>query len=345
VSRLFFLLSGEHPSLPFSELKSILTAEGHEHRELERLTQVLRVETNVSSSKAAAFRSAMTRVCGLEFFSCAAEFEEILEKMQSTSLDAFLKPRESFAVRIRRIQRAAPRLTRVELERKLGELIQGRVKGAKVNLDSPDKTFFGILTDDRFIFGLKVAETPTKPFFDRNPQKRPFFHPTAMPPKLARCMVNFAQPKRGDLVLDPFCGTASMLIEAGLIGCKVLGLDVQPSMVGGSLQNLMHFGVEPEGLIVADARQVPVGEIDCIVTDPPYGRSATTLGETTGQIVESFLSTVDEFLPKERRVCMAAPKSVELGEMGKSLGLRHEESHLVYVHRSLTREIAVFERM
>ncbi len=345
MSRLFFLLSGEHPSLPFSELKSILTAEGHEYRELERLTQVLLVEANVRSSKAVASRSAMTRVCGLELFSCAAEFEEILEKMQSTFLDAFLKPRESFAVRIRRIQRAAPRLTRIELERKLGELIRGRVKGAKVNLDSPDKTFFGILSDDCFVFGLKTAETPTKPFFDRNPQKRPFFHPTAMPPKLARCMVNFAQPKRGDLVLDPFCGTASMLVEAGLIGCRVLGLDAQLNMVKGSLQNLMHFGVEPEGLVVADARQVPVGEIGCVVTDPPYGRSATTLGEKTGQIIESFLSSVDEFLPKERRVCMAAPKSVELGEMGKSLGLKHEESHLVYVHRSLTREIAIFERV
>jgi len=40
VSKLFHLLSGEHPTLPFSELKAILEAEGHEYQVLEKLSQV-----------------------------------------------------------------------------------------------------------------------------------------------------------------------------------------------------------------------------------------------------------------------------------------------------------------
>jgi len=48
-------------------------------------------------------------------------------------------------------------------------------------------------------------------------------------------------------------------------------------------------------------------------------------------------------LPKGRRICMASPKSIKIGKIGEELGLRHTESHFVYVHRSLTREIAVFE--
>ncbi len=43
-------------------------------------------------------------------------------------------------------------------------------------------------------------------------------------------------------------------------------------------------------------------------------------------------------------MCTAAPKSIGVGKMGKELGFKHVESHLVPVHRSLTREIAVFER-
>ena len=344
MAKLFFLLSGEHPSLPFSELESIFAAEGNEYQVLERLTQVLRAEADIGSLKAVEFRSAMTRVCGLELFSCDADFTEIVEKTRSVSLEDFMKPGESFAVRIKRIQGAVPHIIRVELERKLGELILNKVKGAKVNLKLPQKTFFGILTESRFIFGLKMGEIPTKPFFERSPQKRPFFHPTAMPAKLARCMVNLAQPRKGELVLDPFCGTASMLIEAGLIGCRVLGFDVQPSMVKGSLQNLLHFGVKPDGMVVADAKHPPISETDCVVTDPPYGRSATTLGWTTRQIVESFLSTVGETLLRGRRVCMASPKSIKIGNIGRKLGFKHVESHFVYVHRSLTREIAVFER-
>ncbi len=344
MARLFFLLSGEHPSLPFSELESIFAAEGHEYRVLERLTQVILADADVHSLKAVESRSAMTRVCGLELFNCDAVFAEISEKIDSLSIEAFLKLGESFAVRIKRIQRAAPHIIRVELERELGKSILNKVQGAKVNLKSPQRTFFGILTDNRFVFGLKMAEISPKPFVERRPRKRPFFHPTAMPAKLARCMVNLAQPREGDLVLDPFCGTASMLIEAGLLGCQVLGFDVQSRMIRGSLQNLLHFGVKPEGIAVADAKHLPLHKVDCVITDPPYGRSATTLGWTTRQIVESFLSTIGEILPRGRRICMAAPKSISIGKIGRDFGFKHAESHLVYVHRSLTREIAVFER-
>ena len=344
MAKLFFLLSGEHPTLPFSELKSILEADGHKYRILERLTQVLRVEANVNSVKSVKFRSAMTRVCCLELFSCNAVLTEILENMRSASLEGFIEQGKSFAARIRRIRGATPHLVGVELERKLGKLVLNKVKKTKVNLMTPQKTFFGILTDNRFLFGLKMAEISPKPFVERRPRKRPFFHPTAMPAKLARCMVNLAQPKVGDLVLDPFCGTASILVEAWLVGCRVIGFDVQPRMVRGSLQNLLHYGVKPEGIAVADARHPPVAKVDCIVTDPPYGRSATTLGRGTRQVVEDFLSAIEDMLPRGRRICMASPKSVRIGKIGKELGFEHVESHFVYVHRSLTREIAVFER-
>lgn len=344
MAKLFFLLSGEHPTLPFSELKSILEAEGHKYRILEKLTQVLRVEANVDGVKSVKFRSAMTRICCLELFSCDAVLAEILENIHPASLEGFIEQGESFAVRVRRIKGVTPHLIGVELERKLGELVLNKVKGSKVNLTAPQKTFFGILTDNRFVFGLKIAEILPKPFVERRPRKRPFFHPSAMPAKLARCMVNLAQSKRGDLVLDPFCGTASTLVEAWFIGCRVLGFDVQSRMVRGSLRNLLHYGVKPEGMVVADARHLPVAKVDCIVTDPPYGRSATTLGWGTRQIVEDFLSAIGDVLPRGGRICMASPKSIRIGKIGKELGFKHVESHFVYVHRSLTREIAVFER-
>jgi len=344
VAKLFFLLSGEHPTLPFSELKSILEAEDHKYRILETLTQVLRVESNVDSIKSVKFRSAMTRVCCLELFSCDAVLAEILENTRSASLEGFIEHGESFAARVRRIREATPHLFSVELERKLGELILNKVKETKVNLTEPQKTFFGVLTDNRFLFGLKMAEISPKPFVERRPRKRPFFHPAAMPAKLARCMVNLAQPKAGDLVVDPFCGTASILVEAWLIGCRVLGFDVQPHMVRGSLRNLLHYSAKPEGIAVADARHLPVAKVDCVVTDPPYGRSATTLGWGTRQIVEDFLSAIGDMLPRGRRICMASPKSIRIGKIGKELGLKHIESHFVYVHRSLTREVVVFER-
>lgn len=341
---LFFVLSGEHPTLPFSELKSILEAEGQKYRVLERLTQVLRVKTDAESMNFVASRVAMTHVCGLELFCCNNALTDILEEMRNTPLEDFMERGESFVVRVRRIRGSTPHIMGMELERRLGGLILKKAKGVKVNLKNPQRTFLGVLTENKFIFGLKVAEIPKRPFLERRPRNRPFFHPTAMPAKLARCMVNLAQPKASELVLDPFCGTASLLIEAGLMECRVVGLDVQRYMVEGSLRNLLYYNVRPEGMAVADAQHLPIDKVDCVVTDPPYGRSATTLGRSTQQIVEDFLSSIEDRLHRGKRICIASPKSVGVGKIGEELGFKHVESHFAYVHRSLTREIAVFER-
>ncbi len=344
MAKLFFLLSGEHSTLPFSELKAILEVEGHKYRVSEKLSQVLRIQASLKSIKSVASRAAMTRVCCLELFNCDAIETKILEKIRLTSFEGFIRQRESFAVRIRRIRAAASQINRGELERKIGEQILKKVKAVKVNLTTPKKTFFGVLTENRFVFGLKMAEILPKSFTERRPKMRPFFHPTALPAKLARCMVNLAKPKEGELVLDPFCGTATLLVEAGLVGCRVLGFDAQRRMVKGSLQNLTYYGIKPDGMIAADARYLPVKEVDCIVTDPPYGRSATTLGLSTEKIVKDFFFAARESIQKGHRICIAAPKSIRIGKIGKESGFKHVESHLVYVHRGLTREIAVFER-
>jgi len=343
VAKLFFLVSGEHQTLPVSEVQAILEAEGINYRILENLTQVLRLEVDPNSVEPIKFRSALTRVCCREIFNCEANISEILANISSGSMEEFIEG-DSFAVRVRRVNGVTPELVRVELERKLGEKILKTVKTSRVNLSNPQKTFFGVLTDKRFIFGLKTAEIIPKPFSERRPRRRPFFHPTAMPAKLARVMVNLAQPNKGDLVLDPFCGTGGMLVEAGLIGCRVVGFDAKPHMLRGGLKNLLHYGINLEGVAVADARYPPVAKVDCIVTDPPYGRSASTLGASTIRIVEDFLSAVGDKIPRGRRICMASPKTIRIADIGEKAGFKHLESHFVYVHRSLTREIVVFER-
>jgi len=345
VAKLFFLLSGEHETLPIAELKAILEAEGYTFKLLEKLDQVLRLEANLSCVKAIKRKAAFTRMAALELFNCKAETTKIVKAMHSIRLNKVLKDGESFAVRVKHVKNYAPRINGMILERKLGELTLNAKTKAKVKLKSPDKTFIGILTSEKFIFGLKLAEIPPKPFVERRPRKKPFFHPSAMPAKLARCMVNLTKPKNGELVLDPFCGTGSMLIEAALIGCRVLGLDIQKRMAKGTRKNFAHFNINAEGVVVADASKLPITKIRCVVTDPPYGRSATTLKRTTKQIVEEVLTALNEIICKGGRICIAAPKTLNIGQIGSSLGYKHLESHFAYVHRTLTREIAVFEKV
>jgi len=346
VARLFFLVSGENPTLPSSEVKAILEAEGFTYQPLEPLTQVLRLRADPECIKAIESRSALARVCGLEILDCEASAEDIFRNVKKADIASYIGDGESFAVRVKRVRGSSPDIDGLILERKIGRIILDVTEGIRVDLKAPHREFLGILADDRFVFGLKAAEIKADGFARRGPPRTPFSHSAAMTPKLARCMVNLAQPKTGDLVLDPYCGTGSFLVEAGLIGCRVIGSDVKRNMIEGSLMNLSLHGVEPEGVAVADARSLPLptGSVDCIVTDPPYGTSATTLGLERREVFDSFFSAAGDLMGKGRRICLAAPETVGVSEIGERLGFKHEESHLIYVHRSLTREIAVFAR-
>jgi len=345
VPRLFFFLSGEHEDLPTSELKAILETEGYAYGAVEKLDQVLRLRADPACVEVMKRRAAFTRLCGLELFNCKPETNSIMKALQLTRVGRFLRKSESFVVRIKHVKTYGSNINGMVLEKELGAIILSKAKSARVNLKNPDKTFIGVLTNARFVFGVKLADIPAKPFVDRRPRKKPFFHPSAMQAKLARCMVNLARPKAGDLVFDPFCGTGGMLVEAAYIGCRVLGLDVQRRMAKGTLKNMGHFKIEPEGVIVGDARNLPIKNIDCVVTDPPYGRSTITFKRTTGQIIQEVLISIQNLLPEGNRICMAAPKTLNAGKIGIDLGYKHLESHFVYVHRTLTREIIVFRKV
>jgi tRNA (guanine10-N2)-dimethyltransferase len=97
--------------------------------------------------------------------------------------------------------------------------------------------------------------------------------------------------------------------------------------------------------MVADAKNPPIRKVDSVVTDPPYGTSSTTLKRTTKQIVEEVLTAVKDMLDDGHRICIAAPKTLNIGHIGTLLGYKHLASHFVYVHRSLTREIAIFKKV
>ncbi len=69
--------------------------------------------------------------------------------------------------------------------------------------------------------------------------ERPIQDPTiTIPPKLARILVNLTACKKGETLLDPFCGLGTILGEAAIRGLNVIGVDAEPSRVEGARKNL-----------------------------------------------------------------------------------------------------------
>src|SRR3990172_2476855 len=47
-------------------------------------------------------------------------------------------------------------------------------------------------------------------------------------PQLAKSLMNYAGIKKGDTVLDPFCGSGTTLVESFLFGANAVGIDINP---------------------------------------------------------------------------------------------------------------------
>ena len=342
VTKLFFLVSGEHQTLPFAEIRAILESENLPLTESAVLTQVLCVNTKMESVPLVANRSSMTKTCGLELFRSGIGMKEIQQNVKDVSYGAYLNKGESFSVRVKSIGTAYTDTLRLEGE--IGRTISGLCEGVGVDLTNPDRRFFGVLTDSILIFGVKLSEISANRFQDRMPGRRPFRHPSTMLPKLARCMVNLARVKPGSLVLDPFCGSGSILVEAGAMGCRVYGLDIKDRMVKGCLSNLDYVGYPYEGLLVGDAGKLPFRAFDGIITDPPYGRASSTHGKSTKTLVSEFLSDAMSVLPTGGYISIALPDTNAWETMAVDMGYDVVEGHFVREHKSLTRVLLVIKK-
>jgi tRNA G10 N-methylase Trm11 len=59
-----------------------------------------------------------------------------------------------------------------------------------------------------------------------------------MPPKLAQVMINLAKVKEGQTILDPFCGTGTILQEALLNDYRAIGSDANGEQIAKCKENL-----------------------------------------------------------------------------------------------------------
>ena len=235
------------------------------------------------------------------------------------------------------------------VERELGQVLVDR--GFAVDLEDPDHTLrvlFSEASGGEGVCAVGWLAVEADRDFGADPTDRPFFQPGSMDPHLARALVNVAGARPDATVLDPMCGTGGILVEAGLVGADVLGVDVQAKMVAGSRENLAAALGGPDtdapavnwGVARGDARRLPVadGAVDAVVFDAPYGRQSKIEG--------NLGDLMSEALREARRV---APRCVVVGDRpwartASGAGWTTEAAFQRPVHRSLTRYVLALRR-
>jgi tRNA (guanine10-N2)-dimethyltransferase len=247
----------------------------------------------------------------------------------------------SFAVRGKRIFAQNEAINLKELEKKVADCV---LEESIVDLKDPENEI-RLIISKRGHIGLLLAKIPRKAFEEREVKKRPYFSPVSLHPRLARALVNLSQVKRGESLHDPFCGTGGICMEASLVGAKTSGSDIDQKMVEGCQENLKSFDIGDVELFQGDVGDIPgmVNSVDAIVTDPPYGKSATTNREDINSLYERAFLSFSKILKDKGHIAIVLPQK-ELIEMGKQY-FSLKESHPFRVHRSLTRNFCVFQKI
>jgi tRNA G10 N-methylase Trm11 len=186
-------------------------------------------------------------------------------------------------------------------------------------------------------------------------QKRDIYKPNqrkifAMPPRLARIMVNLSACTPGKVLLDPFCGVGTILQEALLARANVVGVDVNPWCVKAANENLewikREYSLEDtefrvvQGDVDRLAQKVGQETVDCIVTEPdlgpalrqvPTGPYALKIIQKLEPLYFTFVEEAHRVLQKGGRLVLVTPYiitrsgqsvTMPIGEKLENLGFR-----------------------
>ncbi|MFB6213823.1 MAG: methyltransferase domain-containing protein [Candidatus Nanohaloarchaea archaeon] len=304
-----YLLAGEDMELAEHELKGFLDSQ--------------QLETGID--RQGCFATAAEPMEGqLRRLALVHEVSEVLESGKLGEEPGY-RSEGSFAVRAVEVTEAGH--DTAALEEEFGSALE--TSNNEVDLEDPDENLRVYLLDDRYVLCRLVQDIDRGLFEKRKNQERPFSSPVSLDPVLARVLVNLSGVKPGEHLLDPFCGTGGILIEAGLCGVGVHGLDVQEEMVEGTRENLEEYGVLAHDVRqgkIAGAPEIFDREFDAVVTDLPYGEASKVEGEP----VEDFLEIIKD-------ICSGT--AVFMSDQPELKGM--EPEYEVYVHRNLTRYIYV----
>ncbi|MEK6974292.1 MAG: methyltransferase domain-containing protein [Nanoarchaeota archaeon] len=260
---------------------------------------------------------------------------ELMEEIKKVEFQKYYK--KSFRARVIKI----PSDLKIAYNEKLiGSLIWGKLKKPKVDLQNAKTNFDFIFTKNNVYVCLELCKIDRGNFRERDAKFRPGFHPSTMNAIFARALVNLSRIEENKSLLDPFCGVGAILIEAGILNCKVTGNDIDKYIMLRCKKNLEHYKIKNYVLKNGDALKIKKLKMDAIVTDLPYGRHSSLHGADIQDLYNKFMDKSHELLKNNGRMVIVMPSNIEI----KTGGFKVRAEILNRIHKGLTRKIVVLEK-
>lgn len=163
---------------------------------------------------------------------------------------------------------------RVDLQRAVELGVMDRFPAWRLVEDDAQIEVWVSLVSAELVIGLRLS--------DRRMRQREYVRasrPAALKPTVARAMALLSVPRDDDVVLDPMCGSGTILIERALVGryALLLGGDVDETAVAATRENIgsRHKPIE---ICRGDARTLPLenGSVSAIISNLPFGKQIGT---------------------------------------------------------------------
>ncbi|MCD6300983.1 MAG: RNA methyltransferase [Staphylothermus sp.] len=327
----YFILSGNNEKLSLAELKALLeTYSDFKSTELKCYSKICLANTSNEVLSTIIRRAGYITEAGIlididDPYSPSYEYIDELKKYDFKSIrSTIVRSTIELNTRDRYID---------YLKEKLG-LIHEYTK----------TNYLRIIFSEGLVFiGYPLASLNKVDILKREPKYRPFFRSIALPVRLSRALINLSRVKENQVILDPFMGTGSIVLEAALMGIRAIGAELDWELVHGALENIRYYGAKNTMIILGDSTTISYNEVDGIATDPPYGRAASTKGRETLELYKLFLERAMDSLKKGGYLVFMAPLDIEdhIYEFICRYGFIIRDEIYMYVHGGLTRTIFV----
>ena len=358
-----FFLYGDYPKIGREEVISLFDV-GYS-KASDRLI-ISDFDDDKKTSSKSFRRLALTKDIYKFLFGCKAD--DLVEVMKSYDWASVYN--ESFCLRIenlgknmdeKHIKNKSDKRTIKNInkftEKNLAGYVWNSLDNPRVDLKNPKTLIQLFITKNRVYCGL-LTYSNEENFGARKSHLRPFPHPSSLHPKLARALINLTGIKENEILLDPFCGTGGFLIEAGLMGIKSIGYDINRIMIKSCIENMKYYSIKDYKIKNRNATDIN-DKFDRVVSDLPYGLNSNVISEVhkdnwkKGRInrnvqKESFTRDLEEFyllflknLRKslKKKAVIVFPNYVNYRKLLKQSKFRIEKEFSNYVHGSLTRKI------
>lgn len=336
MSKYYLLVSGEHIELAKAEVSSILNMLDTSDIVISWYGKLGIIESEINPISFVLNRAALVKEAG-PILAESNEASILLDSLTTENFSQHLDSSSSFCFNTVVFSKDI-QVDRQNLTIEFGARIK-KITGAKVSLKTPDTVLLLVIGNNKFSLCKSMKSDLRRQLRERTPGKKIFFHPSMMNTQLARVMCNLAEVRPNMTVLDPFCGGGGILCEALLIGAKVIGFDLNWRLLKGATANLSDIDKTRYSIFQGDARTLPIGQYDSIITDPPYGRSSSTRGAIAHQLIRSvFMKTIDAF-ESHGTLCICGSTELGLSEIANQLGIHLTNKILVPVHGGLVREV------